>query len=99
MESGFDYLEWAFVHLFGQWSPVEQSFSSSYALQEDMESIYQNSGWIPRLLNRAFDTMPHFNRTFHSVTPWSGMGVFWYEASILCYFNSLIYSTSVYTTG
>lgn len=75
--SGFDYLEWAFEDLFGLWSPEEQSFSPSFLHQPDVESLYRHSAWIPRILNRGFETMPFFTEQFHTVCPWSGTGIFW----------------------
>lgn len=65
------------MDLFGQWDPLEQSFSRALPHPNDVESLYRGSGWIPRIMNRAFETLPLFTETFHSVCPWSGTGIFW----------------------
>lgn len=78
MASGFDYLEWAFEDLFGLWNPEGQSFSRAFQHPPDIESLYRDSAWIPRILNRAFETLPPFyTKEFNIVSPCSGTGVFW----------------------
>lgn len=77
MMSGFDYLEAAFVDLFGQWNPEEQSFSTAFSHPPDIEGLYRDCAWLPKILNRAFDTMPLFTKNFEKLCPWSGAAVFW----------------------
>ena len=85
MLNGFDYLEAAFNDLFGVWDPIGQSFSPGFSHPPDVESLYRHAGWVPRILNRAFETLPpFFTPDYNTVCPWSGVGVFWCAAHISC---------------
>jgi hypothetical protein len=81
MEKGFDYLEKAFVDLFGMWDPQTQSFSRAFPHPPDIEGLYRGTGWLARLLNRSFDTLPpFFTENFNDVCPWNGTALFWCAA-------------------
>lgn len=88
MLTGFDYLERAFTDLFGLWEPDGfdkglNSFSPGFAHPPDIECLYRYGGWLPRLLNRAFDTLPpFFTEDFNIVCPWNGTAVFWCAACV-----------------
>ena len=79
MQSGFDYLEASFADLFGVWDPQKQTFSRAFPHPPDIEDLYRHSGWLPRILNRAFETLPPslFAGDFHTVCPWSGAAIVW----------------------